>query len=329
MSIFNNTTTDCDLTKCVKEFGFIKSVKTLARETSYSEFEILVRANELGITFPKSSFHKVEIKQFIRDNLGEFTGKELSELTGSSTSMISSFIRSLPEKFILDSFSQEGEEWGTLKDFSNYRVSTKGRIISFRSTPRLMATYRKTHLATQYKHVACRLVNDSGTAVILNLRRVVYQVFVDPDLASDRLILCIDGDNFNSELSNLKNIAASSLAGLVCAGEDNFNAIYSSEQITHVCELISDGGNSSRLVAEITGVGIETVSLVWQKRSWKHISVSYDFPDIDRVSEWQTAHISVAEILNNSDFSDEDIAIRFKQPVAKIQELRQQHRNEN
>ena len=89
------------------------------------------------------------------------------------------------------------KEWGSLDNYSNYKVSNYGDVYNEKTT-RFLTPHQQFD-----KNYVTQLVNDKGKQDIIRIHRLVYQIFKRP-LKEDEHVIHIDKNYQNNYIGNLK-----------------------------------------------------------------------------------------------------------------------------
>lgn len=156
-----------------------------------------------------------------------------------------------------------------------YTISNMGRILSHK-TNKLM----KFEDDRGWKRVRVKL--PSGNMLHTGVHRLVGLMFVD-GYKEGLVINHKDGDKSNNWFWNLEwvtqaeNEEHARVNGLKASGERHYGNIYSEESIRAVCKMLENKSPYGEIVKK-TGVDLNVVYDVKNKKSWVNISDQYNIP---------------------------------------------------
>lgn len=164
------------------------------------------------------------------------------------------------------------EEWRPVVGYSDYAVSSFGRVYSFKQT-NCRGGFLKSCLNTKgYLIVG---LSNSGRSVSYRVHRLVLEAFVGPcPLGKEAGHL--DGVRTNNRIANLAWITSSEnrrhtyLHGTATVGERNGAHKLTTEQVKQIRAELKDGVPASWLARDY-GVDPATIERINHRISWAHV----------------------------------------------------------
>ena len=160
------------------------------------------------------------------------------------------------------------EQWLPVKDFSDYQVSTLGRIKSFKhKKPKILSIVRFGPYWGLY------LFKD-GHRYIKYIHQLVAQTFIGPQLNLD--VRHLDGDRSNNCLTNLsygtrkENMADALSHGTTARGERMPHSKLTDSKVIELRKLRLEGITVPKL-SSMFGISLRTVYRALTRECWSHI----------------------------------------------------------
>ena len=176
---------------------------------------------------------------------------------------------------------EETEIWVTARvdgyEFPDYIVSNKGRLYSLRSNKLITGT----HTYNGYVRVKLRLPD--GTVIQKPIHRIVAQCFCE-NSENKPYVNHIDGDKDNNNPHNLEwvtckeNTKHAIDTGLIyTVGEKSHFSSIDEETAHEICRLFETTNMTCKEIANKLNIGLDCVKKIHARRSWKHVSIHYNF----------------------------------------------------
>ena len=183
----------------------------------------------------------------------------------------------------------DGEIWKTIKGYSNFQISNKGRVKSVSRKIRFVHAVTGEEHFRQTKDVILKLIKDKrgyysvslrgddGLISRLKIHRLVAEAFI-PNPNDYKIINHIDGIKSNNCSENLEwcnhqqNMAHSILNGLSIFGERHCKAKLTNEFVELLKIKMALGFNDCELSREY-GISSKSISAIRCGRKWKHIII--------------------------------------------------------
>ena len=160
------------------------------------------------------------------------------------------------------------EQWLPVKDFSDYQVSTLGRIKSFKhKKPKILS------IVCFGRYWGLYLFKD-GRKYLRYIHQLVAQTFIGPQLSFD--VRHLDGDISNNCLTNLaygtrkENMADALAHGTTARGEKLPHSKLTDSKVIELRKLRTEGITVPKL-SQMFGISLRTVYRALTGECWSHI----------------------------------------------------------
>ena len=161
--------------------------------------------------------------------------------------------------------------------YYDYMVSNKGRIFSLKS----MTFMEGTHNHSGY--VRIKLRDSNNKQHIKPKHRIVAESFCKND-ENKPFVNHIDGNKDNNDPKNLEWVTAKENThhaietGLIYTVGEKSHFASINEEIAHeICKLIEAKTMTLKEIANHLNVGYDCVKKIKSGKSWKHVSIQYNF----------------------------------------------------
>jgi hypothetical protein len=172
----------------------------------------------------------------------------------------------------LSGTQMDDEVWVPVPGFDGYEVSSHGKI----KTCKFGRNYTLKQIIACKGYMCVSLYNKEGKH-LKKVHRVVAESFIENNDPQKNCINHKDGNKFNNHVSNLEwctnseNMIHAHRNKLInyAVGEKS-NSKLTSDQVLEIRKLRSDG-YTHQAIADMYGIGSSSVSLISNRKIWKHI----------------------------------------------------------
>lgn len=173
----------------------------------------------------------------------------------------------------LDLWPEEAEEWKPVKGYSNYLVSSWGRIYSI---PRKTSRGGILKLSPDRLGYLCVGFWENGKTRTFRVHTLVATAFLGPRPKGAEVLHGPNGnrDNRASQLrygTHQENMIDMVRYGVAALGEDHRLARLTKEIVAE-CRIRNDGSESYLALAEEFGVDVSTMGQAIRGKTWRHVT---------------------------------------------------------
>lgn len=218
---------------------------------------------------------------FIRENYKNMTNDKLAECIGCSRATIIRDLKRLGLTRRVEFKLEVDEYLSDIPNFSSYSISNFGKVLKKKDNTLIKESY------TTDGYASIKLVDDKGKRTTIRLNRLVASVFIHNDNPNIKIeVNHKDGNKKNNRATNLewstpsdnqKHAYRNNLRESM-KGSKNPSSNYTEEQVREVCELLERGHSTKTIMSICNFVKSDGfVNNIKNKKTWKHISVKYNF----------------------------------------------------
>lgn len=193
---------------------------------------------------------------------------------------------------------------------TNYIVTKDGKVFNINTEKEL-----KPNIFNGYKSISVQL-GKKGFCKLFLVHRLLGFSYI-PNPLNKPIINHKDGDKLNLDLSNLEwctyseNNQHAFDTGLkqptFRVGEDCNLSKYTEKEAIHVCELLQKGV-APKKISKDYNYGYDFVIKIKSRKTWKHISCKYTFPEVKKYSNIFTIEeINKMNMFFNKGFSVREV----------------------